>query len=71
MKLYIERHEFISYDESKPMENSFMGWWTLTFRFVQIFYLLGVMISIIIYTAIIFLSRLKFEEAELYTEYVK
>ena len=29
------------------------------------------MISIIIYTAIIFLSRLKFDEAELYTEYVE
>ena len=48
-----------------------MGWWTLSFRFVQIFYLLGVMSSIIIYTFLIFANRIKLEDEQLYLEYIE
>ena len=46
-----------------------MSWWILTFRFVQIFYLLGVMISIIIYSGIIFFKKIGLDGADLYKEY--
>jgi len=48
-----------------------MSWWTLTFRFAQIFYLLGVMIAIICYTFFIFFNKIEIDGADLYAEYVE
>lgn len=71
VKLYIEQHKFIRYDENEHVQNTFMSWWTLIFRFAQVFYLLGVMIAIIFYSFVIFFNKIEIDGAELYEEYVK
>jgi len=46
-----------------------MGYWTMISRFVNIFVLLGLMISLIFYTMSILISKLALDADELYDEY--
>ena len=48
-----------------------MSWWTLTFRFVQIFYLIGAMVAILLYSGIIFFKKIELDGEELYKDYVE
>ena len=46
-----------------------MGTWILVFRFVQLFYLMVLMILLLIYTIDVLLNRFDLDANELYEEY--
>ena len=68
--LYIEKQTVVDFDNEKKDETgqnySFMGWWTATWRLIQVFYLVTDMIGIFVVTCMVFWNKLLLGVDEIY-----
>ena len=75
IKLYVEQQKYIIFEEAEDgsvaeiKRYTFMGEWNKIFRFIQIFTMLSLMISLIYFTIRILGSRISLDADELYEEY--